>query len=175
MSTRNVNNIVLSEDKLENEDRLSKDPGDLLPMETTFSSTSCTRDGNTIKETVNEERSDLRVGRVFRKKTTPSLSEHVHQHLMTVNHISQSECGQDGCQTKKAKIGIGTQTKFRREVSVKTVRKYREGKVDIKETTTKQSCFKFLIVIFSTYSVMSIVLANPCCKYLQFLLWTIVN
>lgn len=138
MSTRNVNNIVLSEDKLENEDWLSKDPGDLLPMETTFSSTSCTRDGNTIKETVNEERSDLRVGRVFRKKTTPSLSENVHQHLMTVNHISQSECGQDGCQTKKAKIGIGTQTKFRREVSVKTVRKYREGKVDNKETTTKQ-------------------------------------
>lgn len=132
--------------------------------------TSCTRDGNTIKETVNEKRSDLRVGRVFRKKTTPSLSENVHQQMMTVNHISQSECGQDGCQTKKAKIGIGTQTKFRREFSVKTVRKYREGKVDIKETTTKQSCFKFLIVIFSTYSVMSIVLANPCCKYLQFLL-----
>lgn len=36
MSTRNVNNIVLSDDKLENEDWLSKDPGNLLPMETTF-------------------------------------------------------------------------------------------------------------------------------------------
>lgn len=72
------------------------------------------------------------VGRVFRKKTTPSLPGK----RTSADDVRKPNV--DDCQTKKAKIDVSTQTEFRREISVKTVRKYREGEVDIKETTTEQ-------------------------------------
>lgn len=138
-NTENANNIVSSEDESEDEEWLSQDPGDLLPTETTSSSTTCASDGNKIKETVNKEISDLMVGRVFRKKTTPSLpGKRTSTDDVGKPPESIRTCGENACQTKKAKIDGSTQTEFRREISVKTVRKYREGEVDIKETTTEQ-------------------------------------
>lgn len=131
-NTENANNIVSSEDESEDEEWLSQDPGDLLSTETTSSSTTCASDGNKIKKTVNREISDLMVGRVFRKKTTPSLPGK----RTSADDVRKPNV--DDCQTKKAKIDVSTQTEFRREISVKTVRKYREGEVDIKETTTEQ-------------------------------------
>lgn len=131
-NTENANNIVSSEDESEDEEWLSQDPGDLLSTETMSSSTTCASDGHKIKETVNKEISDLMVGRVFRKKTTPSLPGK----RTSADDVRKPNV--DDCQTKKAKIDVSTQTEFRREISVKTVRKYREGEVDIKETTTEQ-------------------------------------
>lgn len=57
--------------------------------------------------------------------------------MMTVNHLGQSEYmvkiyGENVCQERKAKVDIGTQTEFKRQVSVKSVRKYIE--VEINET-----------------------------------------
>lgn len=119
-NTVNVNNIVSSEDESENEEWLSQDPGDLLPTETTSSSTTCSSDGNKIKDTVNEEKSDLIVGRVCRKKTTPSLPG---KRALTDDDSKPVESirtyGENDCAAKKAKIDIGIQTEFRREVSVK--------------------------------------------------------
>lgn len=51
--------------------------------------------------------------------------------MMTVNHLGQSEYmvkiyGEDVCQERKAKVDIGTQTEFKRQVPVKSVRKYIE-------------------------------------------------
>lgn len=66
-NTRKVNNIVSSEDESENEEWLLKDPGDLLSMESTSSIITCGGDRNKIKETVNEEMSNLMRGRVIRK------------------------------------------------------------------------------------------------------------
>lgn len=136
--TGNANIIVSSEDESEVEEWLSQDPSELIPTETTSSSTTCASDGNKIKETVNNEILDLMVGRVFRKKTTPSLPGK----LASTDDDSRPPdairtCGENDCQTKKATIDVSTQTEFKREISVKTVRKYREGDVDIKETTTE--------------------------------------
>lgn len=50
--------------------------------------------------------------------------------MMTVNHLY----GENVCQERKAKVDIGTQTEFKRQVSVKSVRKYIEVEVEINET-----------------------------------------
>lgn len=42
--------------------------------------------------------------------------------------------GKNVCQERKAKVDIGTQTEFKRQVSVKSVRKYIEVEVEINET-----------------------------------------
>lgn len=59
--------------------------------------------------------------------------------MMTVNHLGQSEYmvkiyGENVYQERKAKVDIGTQTEFKRQVSVKSVRKYIEVEVEINET-----------------------------------------
>lgn len=59
--------------------------------------------------------------------------------MMTVNHLGQSEYmvkiyGENVCQERKAKVDIGTQTEFKRQVPVKSVRKYTEVEVEINET-----------------------------------------
>lgn len=55
-NTRNINNLMSSEGESEKrEERLSQDPGVLLPTETTSSGTTCSNDGNKIKQTVNAE------------------------------------------------------------------------------------------------------------------------
>lgn len=51
--------------------------------------------------------------------------------MMTVNHLGQSEYmvkiyGENVYQERKAKVDIGTQTEFKRQVPVKSVRKYIE-------------------------------------------------
>lgn len=58
--------------------------------------------------------------------------------MMTVNHLGQSEYmvkmyGENVCKERKAKVDIGTQTEFKRQVSVKSVRKYIEVEVKINE------------------------------------------
>lgn len=47
---------------------------DLLPIENTISSLTCSRDGIKIEGTVNEDRSDLMLLIFFCKKTSPSIS-----------------------------------------------------------------------------------------------------
>lgn len=59
--------------------------------------------------------------------------------MMTVNHLGQSEYmvkiyGENVCQERKAKVDICTQTEFKRQVPVKSVRKYIEVEVEINET-----------------------------------------
>lgn len=59
--------------------------------------------------------------------------------MMTVNHLGQSEYmvkiyGEHVCKERKAKVDIGTQTEFKRQVPVKSVRKYIEVEVEINET-----------------------------------------
>lgn len=59
--------------------------------------------------------------------------------MMTVNHLGQSEYivkiyGENVYQERKAKVDIGTQTEFKRQVPVKSVRKYIEVEVEINET-----------------------------------------
>lgn len=59
--------------------------------------------------------------------------------MMTVNHLGQSEYmvkiyGENVCKERKPKVDIGTQTEFKRQVPVKSVRKYIEVKVEINET-----------------------------------------
>lgn len=59
--------------------------------------------------------------------------------MMTVNHLGQSEYmvkiyGENVYQERKAKVDIGTQTEFKRQVSVKSIRKYIEVEVEINET-----------------------------------------
>jgi hypothetical protein len=73
------------------------------------------------------------VGRVFRKKTSPSLpgkrpsSDNANNLLAIVDNV-----------IKKKKVDVGTQTEFFREISVKTVRKFRDGSVDVKVTTREK-------------------------------------
>lgn len=59
--------------------------------------------------------------------------------MMTVNHLGQLEYmvkiyGENVCKERKAKDDIGTQTEFKRQVPVKSVRKYIEVEVEINET-----------------------------------------
>lgn len=59
--------------------------------------------------------------------------------MMTVNHLGQSEYmvkiyGENVCKERKVKVDIGTQTEFKRQVPVKSVRKYIEVEVEINET-----------------------------------------
>ncbi|XP_061179421.1 RE1-silencing transcription factor A-like [Saccostrea echinata] len=126
-SGKEHNTTLSSESDLENEEWLSQDPGDLLLTEsennTAYVSGQCTS-----SETVNKPDSDIMVGRVFRKKTSP---------LLPGKRPSNDDAKQF-IDTKKTMIDIGTQTEFCKEISVKTVKKFREGTVDIKEITVEK-------------------------------------
>lgn len=106
-NTGNANNIVSSQDESEDEEWLSQDPGDLLPTETTSSSTTCASDGNKIKETVNKEISDLMMGRVFRKKSTPSLpGKRASTDDDRRPHKSIRTCGENDYQKRKRRLTL---------------------------------------------------------------------
>ena len=131
--TAKDNASVSSESDSESEEWMSQDPGDLLHTESTEGITACCSGKGNVKETVTEPESDVMVGRVFRKKTSPSLpgkrpsSDSANNLLESIVNV-----------VKKTKVDVGTQTEFFREISVKTVRKFRDGSVDVKETTTEK-------------------------------------
>lgn len=71
----------------------------------------------------------------FCKKTSPSISG---KRTLTDDDSKPPGSiriyGENVCQERKAKVDIGTQTEFKRQVSVKSVRKYIEVEVEINET-----------------------------------------
>jgi hypothetical protein len=71
--TAKDNISVSSDSDSENGEWMSKDPGDLLHTESTEGTTACSNGKSNMKVTVTEPESDVMVGLVFRKKTTPSL------------------------------------------------------------------------------------------------------
>jgi hypothetical protein len=83
----------------ENEEWMTQDPGDLLHTESRAIQLVL------VVETVTEPESDVMVGRVFRKKTSPSLpgkrpsSDNANNLLGSVDNV-----------IKKTKVDVGTQS-----------------------------------------------------------------
>ena len=140
----------------DDDDWTSQDPGELLqeshemsPMEGQHkrgdvpgsSVDDQHKRGGVLKE------SDLLAGRVYRKKTTPSLpGKHIHppdDHLTdktmkgssTMSMMTQTQNSYLG---KRLNSDVWTQTDFAREISKKTIKRIRDGEIDVEEITEEK-------------------------------------
>ncbi|XP_062567720.1 uncharacterized protein LOC134229957 [Saccostrea cucullata] len=132
------------------EDWISQDPGELLEESHEMPSTvveNPLKKGGEVLDAPRE--SDLLAGRVFRKKTKPSLpGKRVHPQddhsLVTSQAVDETAKMSTMTQTSgcflddKLKADVGTQTDFATEISKKTIWKFRQGDIDIEEITEEK-------------------------------------
>ena len=125
--------LQVSSSESEEDDWLCQDPGELLLEE----------QGN-----AQVQGDELLAGRLFRKKTQPSLpgkrssiqeaTVPLPEAESTSSQMSTATTQTDDVPVKKLKCDAFTQTEFATEVSKKRIRKFRDGDIDIEEITTEK-------------------------------------
>ena len=124
--------LQVSSSESEEDDWQCQDPGELL-----------------LEEQGNDQvqGDELLAGRLFRKKTQPSLPgkrSSIQEATVTLpeaestSTMSTATTQTDDVPVKKLKCDAFTQTEFATEVSKKTIRKFRDGDIDIEEITTEK-------------------------------------
>ena len=146
------------ESDLDDDDWMSQDPGELLQESHEMSSMEGQdKKGEAPGPSVDDQHekggvtreSDLLAGRVYRKKTTPSLpGKHIQppedHSLLTSKTVERWSTMSTTTQTQSCFVGkrlssdVWTQTTFAREISKKTIKRFREGEIDVEEITEEK-------------------------------------